>query len=247
MPFWFVAGCMQVTSETSGKGSQDVIKEVIANLFRTAIAVNPSELARLFYFFIVKLAPEFVGIETGIGHEVCVKAVGKACGKSVAQIRTAFKQEGDLGIVASVSKKSQKNLGSFFGAAKKADKPKSGLLFADVFATFERMARTSGTGSAGEKEAIIVKLLQDASNEEAKYVVRWLEGNLRTGVAEKTVLSALARAISYTPPHLMDTPQEILSNKRKLGEDAFTELCAQVEFGIKEASCEFPDYGAIIE
>ena len=70
---------------------------------------------------------------------------------------------------------------------------------------------------------------------------------MRTGVAEKTVLSALARAIVYTPPHLVNTEKQVLNNKRKLGEDAFNELCAQVEFGIREATCEFPDFGAIIE
>ena len=68
-----------------------MIKEIVCNLFRAAIAVNPSEVASLFYFFIMKLAPDFTGIEMGIGHEVCVKAVSRACGKSIAQIRTAFK------------------------------------------------------------------------------------------------------------------------------------------------------------
>ena len=83
MPFWFVAEAMKMAEETSGKGSQDIIREVIGNLFRTAIAVNSSELANLFYFLILKLAPEFAGVETGVGHEVCVKSVAKASGKSV--------------------------------------------------------------------------------------------------------------------------------------------------------------------
>ena len=77
--------------------------------------------------------------------------------------------------------------------------------------------------------------------------MRWLEKNLRTGVAEKTVLSALARAICYTPPHLINTKEAVLNNKRKLGDSRFTELCESVEFGIKEATCEFPDFGAIID
>ena len=116
MPFRFVAQAMTEIESISGKNSQTLIKEVIANLFRTAIAVNPAELSMLFYFFIVKLAPEFVGVETGVGHEMVVKSVAKACGKSVAQIRDAFKKEGDLGIVASISKRSQKDLGKFFAA-----------------------------------------------------------------------------------------------------------------------------------
>ena len=70
---------------------------------------------------------------------------------------------------------------------------------------------------------------------------------MRTGVAEKSVLSALARAISYTPPNLMRTPKQVLNNKKKLGDSDFNELCAKVEFAIREATCECPNFGAIIE
>lgn len=59
----------------------------------------------------------------------------------------------------------------------------------------------SGNNSVVERENTIVKLLQDASNDEAKYIVRWLQKNLKTGAAEKTIISALARAIAYTPPN----------------------------------------------
>ena len=65
----------------------------------------------------------------------------------------------------------------------------------------------SGNASMLEKENAIVKMCQDADNVEAKFIVRWMLKNMRTGVAEKTVLSALARAICYTPPNLMRTPK----------------------------------------
>jgi len=43
------------------------------------------------YFFIVKLAPDFAAIETGVGHEVSVKAISKACGKTPKEIRDLYK------------------------------------------------------------------------------------------------------------------------------------------------------------
>jgi DNA ligase 1 len=91
-----------------------------------------------------------------------------------------------------------------------------------------------------------VKLLQDGDNEEAKYIVRWMQKNLKTGAAEKTMISALARAIVYTPPNLVLTAKEVLNAKRTMGEDAFIEECARVEHAIKEAACEAPNYGAIV-
>lgn len=59
-----------------------MIKEIIANVFRAVIAVNPDELPDLFNFFIIKLAPEYIGKETGVGQELVLKSVAKACGKS---------------------------------------------------------------------------------------------------------------------------------------------------------------------
>jgi hypothetical protein len=52
-------------------------------VFRSAIVQNAKELPDLFYFFIVKLAPEYEALETGVGQELVTKCVAKACGKSV--------------------------------------------------------------------------------------------------------------------------------------------------------------------
>lgn len=152
-----------------------------------------------------------------------LKSCAKACGKTPKQIRDAFKEEGDLGAIVAKGKKSQNTLGSFFGGAK-ANKKKV-LLFKDLFATFKKISTMSGNSSVQEKENTIVKLLQEAENIEAKFIVRWLLKNMRTGVAEKTVLSALARAICYTPPDLMRTPKQVLNMKKKVGETDFNELC----------------------
>jgi len=35
--------------------------------------------------------------------------------------------------------------------------------------------------------------------------------------------------------------------KKKVGEFEFNDLCAKTEFAIKEACCECPNFGAIIE
>lgn len=246
MPFWFIANALSEIEGCSGKNSQNIVKEIIANVFRAAIAVNPDELADLFNFFIIKLAPEYIGKETGVGQELVLKSVAKACGKTPKQIRDAFKEEGDLGTVVAKGKKSQNTLGSFFGGAKAAQK-KEPLLFREVFGRFHKIAEMSGNASMLEKENTIVKMCQDADNNEAKFIVRWLLRNLRTGVAEKTVLSALARAICYTPPNLMRTKNQVLNNKKKLGETDFNDLCAKVEYAIREATCECPNFQEIVE
>ena len=80
-----------------------------------------------------------------------------------------------------------------------------------MYDALTKMAKTSGNNSQQEKENIIVKLLLDATNDEAKYIVRWLQKNLKTGAAEKTYISALARSIAYTPP--LKRPQVVNAKK----------------------------------
>ena len=98
-----------------------------------------------------------------------------------------------------------------------------------MFDTFHRISEISGNASQNEKENEIVRLIQKGSNTEAKFIVRWLGKNMRTGVAEKTVLSALARAFAYTPPDLVRTPKEILNFKKKVGTARFNESCLILE------------------
>lgn len=214
----------------------------MTNVFRSALVNFPSELPDIFYFFIVKLAPDFEAMETGVGHEVSVKAIAKATGKTPKEIRTLYQDEGDLGIVAMKGKSTQGTLGGFF-MKKAANAPKKSLTFHHVFQEFRKIAKTSGDKSAMAKENIIVKLIQDSSNDEAKYIVRFLQKTLKTGAAEKTVITALARAVAYTPPN----KPGVLNQKKTLGEENFFKLCDDVEYSIKQAICEFPNYGKVIE
>jgi DNA ligase 1 len=103
-----------------------------------------------------------------------------------------------------------------------------------------KIAKSTGKRSQEIKEVTIVKLLQAASPLEAKYIVRWLQGNLRTGVAEKTAIAALARAVTRSPDGKCD-------KKALLGDEAFDVLEGKVEGLIREAVCQFPNPGGIIE
>ena len=104
MPLSFVVKALQLIEQQEGKNSRTVVVEIITNIFRSALLNFPEELADLLYFFIVKLAPDFAAMETGVGHEVSVKAISKCCGKTPKEIRELYKEEGDLGQVVQRSK-----------------------------------------------------------------------------------------------------------------------------------------------
>jgi DNA ligase-1 len=56
------------------------------------------------------------------------------------------------------------------------------------------MARASGSGAIDTKTALLAGLLAAASPKEARYIMRTVTGNLRLGIADMTVLDALAIA-----------------------------------------------------
>ncbi|EGO02582.1 hypothetical protein SERLA73DRAFT_175993 [Serpula lacrymans var. lacrymans S7.3] len=151
-------------------------------LQRSAIGDSKS-LLQAVYLCINRLSPDYVGVELGIGENLLVKAIGQSTGRSAAQIKADFKKEGDLGLVAMKSKKNQKTL---FKA-----KP---LTIPFVFSSLQEIATSSGHASQGKKVSIMVKILTACQGFEAKYIVRSLEGKLRIGNAERTVLVALAHA-----------------------------------------------------
>jgi DNA ligase-1 len=63
-----------------------------------------------------------------------------------------------------------------------------------VYETFDKIARISGSGTVDTKMGMLAGLLADASPKEAKYILRTLTGKLRLGIADMTVLDALAIA-----------------------------------------------------
>ncbi|MER3408111.1 MAG: ATP-dependent DNA ligase, partial [Nitrososphaera sp.] len=65
-----------------------------------------------------------------------------------------------------------------------------------VYATFDQVAKTSGAGSQEVKLRLVSGLLNDATPEEGRYIMKFVMGTLRLGIADYTVLDALALAFT---------------------------------------------------
>ena len=117
--------------------------------------------------------------------------MAEATGRSEAKVKLDLDRRGDLGVVAAEARAAQKVM----------FKPKP-LTVASVYAAFRDIAASSGSGSSERKRGLIKKLLSAAGRREAGYVVRGLQGKLRIGLAEQTVLAALAVAaeLHHSPP-----------------------------------------------
>ena len=131
-----------------------------------------------------KLYPDFVGIEIGVAEKLAIRAAARATGRSEKEIEENMKKTGDLGETTQkfLEKKTQV---TFFQETLTVEK---------VYDTFDKMAKSTGAGSMDQKINLLAGLLSNATPKEAKYIIRTVTGELRLGIADMTVLDALAIA-----------------------------------------------------
>jgi DNA ligase-1 len=141
-------------------------------------------IAKVVYLTQGKIHPDFVGLEIGVAEKLAIKALARASGRKKSEIEEDLKKSGDIGETAQklLAKKKQT---TFFQKI---------LTAQHVYETLDKMAKTTGSGAVDSKMALLAGLLSDASPKEAKYIMRTVTGNLRLGIADMTVLDALAIA-----------------------------------------------------
>jgi DNA ligase-1 len=155
--------------------------EVMAALL---IATPKDELRRLVYLTQGKLRPDYEGVELGLAEKMALRVISTATGLPSHIVYDAYIKAGDIGTATEqlLRKKSQETLYS------------ETLTLGRVYSTLLRMAGQSGVGSVEVKLKELVSLLNDASPQEAKFIMRTVTGQLRLGAADYTVLDAAAVA-----------------------------------------------------
>ena len=191
LPFSLLTQVYEKVGNTKGENSKNIQKAYLSNMFKELIRRSTDDLVRGYWLSIIKCGPEYERNELFIGKEILVKSVARSCGMSEKQVRDQVNKVGDLGEVAQNSKATQKTMDSFF-TKKRAKVP---LTIEKVFATFIKISKTKGNNSQSEKENLLINLLLESSNEEAKFIIRWIEGNLKISAGEKTMQKALIGAL----------------------------------------------------
>jgi len=157
------------------------LTSILAHLFNS---VKPSEIDKVIYLTQGKIYPDYIGVELGVAEKTIIRALSKYSGLSEEKIEDEYKKLGDLGDVAKNVVQNKKQM-TFFAQQ---------LTINRVYGILEKIAKTSGKGSQDMKLAYFMSLLNDAEPDEAKYLVKIVLGTLRLGVADYTVLDALALA-----------------------------------------------------
>jgi len=167
------------------------IQRILTDLFRLSLLKQPSDILALVYLASNTVAAAYECVELGIGDSILIKAISETSGSKPGIIKQKYEKEGDLGTVVQSFQKKQRTLG--FGA-----KPKP-LTIQEVLTVFRQISITSGTQSQKWKVDKIKGLLVRANEGPGiKYIIRGLQGKLRIGLAQSTVLISLAHAMTLS-------------------------------------------------
>ncbi|MCS7138822.1 MAG: ATP-dependent DNA ligase [Crenarchaeota archaeon] len=156
---------------------------LLVELFKKA---SPTELEKLVYLLQGKVRPDYEGLEFGIAEKLVLRSLSEFSGVDDDTVEKIYKETGDLGSVAEIlaQRKIQKKLLSREPA------------LIDVYEKLYKLAKLGGKGSVTQKTSLLSSLLIDMSPKEAKYAVRIVTGRLRLGIADYTILDAIAQAFT---------------------------------------------------
>lgn len=143
-------------------------------------------IQQMVYLIQGKLGPDFIGLELGIADKMVIKAIANSSGLKLSDINKIFSKTGDLGKTSEIALE---------------NKTQTTLISEDVsvervYDIFNKISKSSGKGSQMTKIRLISSLLNDSLPNEGKYIVKFLIGNLRLGIADYSLMDALAIAFT---------------------------------------------------
>ncbi len=187
MPFKEIAETFEKIEMISSRTQMTVL---LVNLFKR----TPSEIIdRVVYILQGRLWPDWKGLpELGIGEKMLIKAIALATHAKESEVESLFKTLGDLGKTAEALKRKAEEKSAKMVSILSFIPAKKELTVNHVYDTLVRIAMAQGEGSRDIKLKLLAGLLTDASPKEAKYIVRFVEGRLRVGIGDATIMDALA-------------------------------------------------------
>ena len=153
----------------------------------TLLKKTPADIIdKVTYLIQGKLYPDYEGVEMGVAEKMVLRAIASSSGKDVSDIVRIYQKTGDLG-EATLEVMKSKSQSTLFSEPMTVER---------VYSTFDKVARTTGAGSQEIKLRLISSLLNDAMTTEGCYIIKFVMGQLRLGIADYTVLDALAIAFT---------------------------------------------------
>lgn len=203
----------------------------VTSFLKLVILRSPDCFIHCVYLCINRIAPEYDGKELGIGESLLIKAIATSTGRSIKAIKDDLNKYGDLGLVAQKSKGRQMILGT----------PKP-LTVPIVFKILTEIANVTGNNSQQVKVGKINKLLVSCKGVEPKYLIRSLEGKLRIGLAEQSILHSIGQSTALITGSKID-----IDNYKKIkNQEIKDEIIQKSIIDVKRVFSEIPNYDIVL-
>ena len=143
-------------------------------------------VSKVVYLLQGKLRPDYEGVELGVAEKLAIRALSKSSGASAREIEAQYQKDGDMGRAAT----------AIMGRKTQTTFVAEVITVERVYDTLFRIARSQGPNSQDMKTKYISSMLNDAEPTESGYILKILLGTLRFGIAENTIMDALAAAFT---------------------------------------------------
>ncbi len=220
MKFSIISDAFQKMESTSKRLElTDILVKLIQEIPKDVIS-------KAIYLIQGKLRPNFEGVELGIAEKLVMKAMSKSSGIPLKKIEDDYNKGGDLGQTAEniLQQKIQTTFAS------------ETITLEKVYETLFKISKLEGKGSQEMKMRYVSSMLNDATPQESKFILKILLGTLRLGIAENTVMDALAIAFTGKKENreVIENAYNVSSDLGKVAEVLSTEGIEQIEkFQIK--------------
>ena len=162
---------------------------ILAALFKE---LDSDIVGRVVYLTQGKLYPDWTGQPAiGIAEKMAIGAIAIALGINEKQVLPVVHKLGDIGTACE----------QLLGEKRQQSLSQSPLSVPQVYESLVKIAASQGSGSADFKIRSLAGLLTVALPIEARYILRTVTGTLRLGIADMTVLDALAEAYAGGKEH----------------------------------------------
>lgn len=155
-------------------------KEIVNRIAGFFGRLKGDEVRDSAYLFLGSIGPAFEDTTLGIKDRLVTRAIAGAYGVSEEEVKKRYVMAGDLGDVA----------------FELSEKREASLTIEEVFERLRQIKEASGKGCQEEKTGILSEILQKATPEEGKYIVRLILGRLRLGFGDQFLLEALSIAFT---------------------------------------------------
>jgi DNA ligase-1 len=159
------------------------LTDILVSLFKK----TPNDLIeKVVYFIQGKLAPDYEALDLGLAEKMAIRAISYSSGSPVHLVKKAYQSTGDIGDAAGQIMKSRNQM----------TLTSETMTVERVFSTLVKIAKTAGPGSQESKLKLLSSILNETRPRESRYILKLVMGTLRLGIADFTVMDALAIAFT---------------------------------------------------